>query len=154
MEETQEKHVPWSGRSPRVGNGNSLQYSGLEIPWTEEPVGLQSMESQRVQHDSCICLSQAPNVSLPQHFSNGYPKVSFYVVNKFICVIFKNWIPHMSVVIWYLCFCVLLSMTFPRSIHVAEHCIISFYGWVIFHCTTSALFILCRWTFKLLPCLG
>ena len=69
------RSVPWSGRSPRVGNGNSLQYSGLEIPWTEEPLGLQSMESQRVQHDSCICLSQAPNVSLPQHFSNGNHKL-------------------------------------------------------------------------------
>ena len=33
------------------GNGNPLQYSCLEIPWTEEPGGLQSMGSQRVGHD-------------------------------------------------------------------------------------------------------
>ena len=29
------------------GNANSLQYSCLENPWTEEPGGLQSMGSQR-----------------------------------------------------------------------------------------------------------
>ena len=39
-----------SGRSPGVGNGNALQYSCLKIPWTEEPGGPQSMESQRVRH--------------------------------------------------------------------------------------------------------
>ena len=33
------------------GNGNPLQYSCLEIPWTEEPSGVQSMGSQRVGHD-------------------------------------------------------------------------------------------------------
>ena len=35
------------GRSPGGGNGNALQYSCLENPWTEEPGGLQSMGSQR-----------------------------------------------------------------------------------------------------------
>ena len=40
-----------SGTSPGVGNGNLLQYSCLEIPWTEEPGGLQSMGPQRVRHD-------------------------------------------------------------------------------------------------------
>ena len=33
------------------GNGNPLQYSCLENPWTEEPGRLQSMWSQRVGHD-------------------------------------------------------------------------------------------------------
>ena len=37
-----------SGRSSEVGNGNPLHYSCLEIPWTEEPGGLQSMGLQRV----------------------------------------------------------------------------------------------------------
>ena len=32
-------------------NGNPLQYSCLEIPWTEEPGGLPSMGSHRVGHD-------------------------------------------------------------------------------------------------------
>ena len=32
--------VPRSGKSPGEGNGNPLQYSCLDIPWTEEPGGL------------------------------------------------------------------------------------------------------------------
>ena len=43
--------IPGSGRSPGEGNGDPLQYSCLENPWTEEPDGLQSMRSQRVGHD-------------------------------------------------------------------------------------------------------
>ena len=39
------------GRFPGRGNGNTLQYSCLENPWTEEPGGLQSMGPQRVGHD-------------------------------------------------------------------------------------------------------
>ena len=40
--------IPGSERSPGEGNGNPLQYSCLKIPWTEDPGGLQAMESQRV----------------------------------------------------------------------------------------------------------
>ena len=32
--------IPGSGRFPGKRNGNPLQYSCLEIPWTEEPGGL------------------------------------------------------------------------------------------------------------------
>ena len=35
--------IPWSGQSLGEGNGNPLQYSSWEIPWTEEPGGLQSI---------------------------------------------------------------------------------------------------------------
>ena len=45
---------PWVRRSLVEGNGNPLQYSCLEIQWTEEPGGLQSMWSQRVGHDLAI----------------------------------------------------------------------------------------------------
>ena len=38
-----------SGRSPGEGNGKTLQYSCLEIPWTEEPGGLQPVGSQKSQ---------------------------------------------------------------------------------------------------------
>ena len=38
--------IPGSGRSPGGEHGNPLQYSCWEIPWTEEPGGLQSIESQ------------------------------------------------------------------------------------------------------------
>ena len=43
--------IPGSGGSPAEGNGNPLQYSCWEIPWAEEPGGLQPMESQRVRHN-------------------------------------------------------------------------------------------------------
>ena len=42
--------IPGLGRSPREGNGYPLQYLRLEILWTEEPGGLQSMGLQRVRH--------------------------------------------------------------------------------------------------------
>ena len=43
--------IPGSGRSPRGGHGNPLQYSCRENPWTEEPGGLQSIGSHRIGHD-------------------------------------------------------------------------------------------------------
>ena len=43
--------IPGLGRSPGVGNGNSLQYSCLENPMKERHCRLQSMGSQRVGHD-------------------------------------------------------------------------------------------------------
>jgi len=39
---------PGSGRSPGGGHGNPLQYSCLEISWTEEPGRMQSTGLQRV----------------------------------------------------------------------------------------------------------
>ena len=42
--------VSGSRKSPGEGNGNPLQYSCLENPWTEQPRGLQSMGSHRVRH--------------------------------------------------------------------------------------------------------
>ena len=43
--------IPGSGRSTGEGNGNLLQNSCWEIPWTEEPGGLQSVGSQRIRHN-------------------------------------------------------------------------------------------------------
>ena len=40
--------IPGSGGSPGEGNGNPLQYSCLEMPWTEEPGGLKSIGLYRV----------------------------------------------------------------------------------------------------------
>ena len=45
--------ISQSGRSPGRGHGKTLQYSPLEIPWAEEPGGLQSVGS--VGHD-CACM--------------------------------------------------------------------------------------------------
>ena len=43
--------VPGSGRSPREGNGTHPSIIAWEMPWTEEPGGLQSMGSQGVGHN-------------------------------------------------------------------------------------------------------
>ena len=43
--------IPGWGRSPGEGNGNPLQYSGLENPMDRGACRLQSMGSQRVGHD-------------------------------------------------------------------------------------------------------
>ena len=40
--------IPGLGRSPGEGNGNPLHILAWEIPWTEEPGGLQSMGSQEL----------------------------------------------------------------------------------------------------------
>ena len=43
--------IPGSGRSLGGQQGNPLQYSRLENPWTEESCGLESIGPQRVGHD-------------------------------------------------------------------------------------------------------
>ena len=43
--------IPGLGRSLGRRNGNSLQYSCLEIPWTEEPGSLLSTGLQSAGHD-------------------------------------------------------------------------------------------------------
>ena len=44
--------IPELGRSPGEGNGNPLQYSCLENPWTEEPGRLQSVGSQEKESET------------------------------------------------------------------------------------------------------
>ena len=39
------------GRSPGEGHATHSSILAWKIPWTEEPGGLQSMESQRAGHD-------------------------------------------------------------------------------------------------------
>ena len=43
--------IPGLERSPREENGNPLQCSCWEIPWTEESGGVQSMGLQRARYD-------------------------------------------------------------------------------------------------------
>ena len=43
--------IPGLGKSPGEGKGNHSNILAWEIPWTEEPDGLQSMGSQRDGHD-------------------------------------------------------------------------------------------------------
>ena len=49
--------IPGSGRYPGEGNGNALQYSGLENPMDGEPGGLQSMGSQELDTTKPLTLS-------------------------------------------------------------------------------------------------
>ena len=44
--------IPGSGRSPGGGIATHSSILICRIPWTEEPGGLQSMESQRVERNS------------------------------------------------------------------------------------------------------
>ena len=43
--------IPGSGRSPGGGNATHSSILAWKIRWTEEPGGLQPMESQRVEHN-------------------------------------------------------------------------------------------------------
>ena len=45
------KFDPWVEKIPWRRSWQPIQYSCLEIPWTEEPGGLHSMGSQRAGHD-------------------------------------------------------------------------------------------------------
>ena len=54
--------IPGPGRSPGAGNGNPLQYSCLESPWTESG-GLQFIASQRVRKE----FNMTEQLSTAQH---------------------------------------------------------------------------------------
>ena len=43
--------IPGSGRSLEEGTATHPSILAWRIPWTEDPVGLQSMGSHRVRHD-------------------------------------------------------------------------------------------------------
>ena len=49
-QEFQFQSLGWQD-SPRGGHGNPFQYLAWRIPWTEEPGGLWSMGSRRVEHN-------------------------------------------------------------------------------------------------------
>ena len=56
--------IPGLGRSPGVGNGNPLQCSCLDTPWTEEPGGLQSIGSKRVAERLMLSLGNTKLTSV------------------------------------------------------------------------------------------
>ena len=66
--------IPGSGSSPGGGHGSHSNICAWRIPWTEEPGGLQSVESQRVRHDwrdlaqkyKLPCLSCASQLKAPK----------------------------------------------------------------------------------------
>ena len=78
--------IPGPGRSSGGRNGNPLQYSSWRILWTEEPDGLQCMESQRIKTQLCIhTLRASPtlahNETIPDFGYLGYikPHLCYYV---------------------------------------------------------------------------
>ena len=50
--------VPGLGRSPGGRNGNLSSILAWEVPWTEEPGGLQSRRSQRIGHQQTTAAKQ------------------------------------------------------------------------------------------------
>ena len=75
--------IPGSGRSPGEGNGNPLQYSGLENPMDRGPAGLQSMGSQRVRHD---CTTNFPFLS----FISGNVHVAHRDTRTFLSFVLES----------------------------------------------------------------
>ena len=58
--------IPGLGRSPGGGHGNPLHLLSGELPWTEEPDGLQSMGSKRVKHNGATN-THSLSLSLPNY---------------------------------------------------------------------------------------
>ena len=73
--------IPESGRSPGEGNVAHSSILAWEIPWTEEPGGLQSLEVTSVRHD--LATKPPPLILL------------LYVRNKAVCRMtkIKEWLP-------------------------------------------------------------
>ena len=67
--------IPGSGRFRGEGNGNPLQYSCWEIPWTEEPVGYSSW--------GCRNQTEASEHSTWFAYLPGIPHVCLALSDKF-----------------------------------------------------------------------
>ena len=89
--------IPGSRRSPGEGNGNPLQILAWEIPWTEEPGGLQSTGSQRVVHHWATSLSSS--------------LCSTYFVLMFYSLLEKGWLTFFFHTIL-ACFCFKVTMVY------------------------------------------
>ena len=68
--------IPLLGGSPREGNRTHSSILAWEIPWTEEPGGLESMKSQRVGHN--LATEHAHNITLGVHFVLCH----YFIINK------------------------------------------------------------------------
>ena len=67
--------IPGSGRSPGKEITTHSSVLAWEIPWTEEPDGLQFMGSQRIGHDLASKQQQPACQQPPTHFiSTGWKK--------------------------------------------------------------------------------
>ena len=142
--------IPGSGRSPREGNGNPLQYSCLENPmdggvWRATVHGVTKSWTRLSAHTHAMLCSQ--NLSLlaqhvhypkrkpcPSPFTSHHEPLSVANLSPWICLL---WMFHMYGIIpcvfcdWLLS----LRITCPCSTHiVACASTSSFYGCIPFHC--------------------
>ena len=81
--------IPRLGRSVGEGNGNPLQYSCWKIPGTEEPDGLQFMESQRVRHNlvaKTTITNNSPQTPLTSRLPHNMSRVPRSVSIKAFCL--------------------------------------------------------------------
>ena len=58
--------IPRSARSPEVGNGNLLQYSSWEIPWTVEAGRLQSRSPEEADTSKQVTVLACMKDPLPE----------------------------------------------------------------------------------------
>ena len=68
MKETKEmrmQFLDWED-PPEEGMATHSSILAWKIPWTEEPGGLQSTESQRVRHDQTHTGTQTSSVKVPE----------------------------------------------------------------------------------------
>ena len=81
--------IPGPERPPGEGNGNPLQYSCWKIPGTEEPDGLQFMESQRVRHNlvaKTTITHNSPQTPLTSRLPHNMSRVPRSVSIKAFCL--------------------------------------------------------------------
>ena len=71
MQKTQETQVQSFSQEypPEEGTATPSSILACKIPWTEEPGGLQSMESQRVEHNWA---TKNVNITLKRICKDGY----------------------------------------------------------------------------------
>ena len=76
--------VPRLGRYPGEGNGNLLQYPCQEIPWTEEPGGLQSMGLQFLQQGFVSKEQQQVELNMSKDACMGNNFICRFIINYLI----------------------------------------------------------------------
>ena len=115
--------IPGSGRSPGGGNGNPLQYSCLENPWTEEPSRLQSMESHRVGHNWRYITSK--HTQPAYRFLTRSHELLNMIHPSFLSLITRIIFPPVSNLIFFISIWCLIRSTF--EIHISKNIIFLIY---------------------------
>ena len=78
--------VPGSGRSPGAGNGTQSSVLAWEVPWTEEPGGLQSTGLQRAGHDWAQMHTWPSSLFPASHICSSAATDSTVLRNQGACV--------------------------------------------------------------------